>query len=905
MSQQRPSFATPSQHSLVCKVSCFSLLLSSDHHHVQALNSFLEDPPRPIEPDPSNGGISLAASSSPGLTDFGDLQPNGNIHRSSNVNDAFMRNPRQQQNPLAHWYTSHGPWDPVHGRNSNVFRTGNNSRPSVPSFSGYRNYASLSECETTAPGHLPSDSGYGGSLPRQSVVEASLYGDCDQFGDAGSVSSHLANVHFDRSLLPPSEAWGQQASTQNLLSLNGDANRLVCPFCKVKVKTKSELKKHNQKHTKPHYCQVSDCPRTEGFSTPNDVERHMRSCHPGIGAKGKYYKCTVAGCRSKEKQWPRADNFRQHLKRVHQIQNVDDDIEKYVCGPQPPPGHDLAGLASVGNGLIPLDMDHNGMNPDSWSLNMQSLHREVPRDSCGLNDYMDQQMDFQQDAVAQQHLEITSCAGDHVPDQPPMQLSPMALDTGAPLAPSPSEGISCQSHALQDLTVSSTAAQEANYDETSFLNKASMSHAESEQSDQSVVQHGLEPPEFAPSEEGFCEESSNFEQSASRDLEESPDADEEHDPPPPQMANILDDDDSFSITFTTPVSMPSGPSGDGDSMHVSPDDAQAAEMSLDFSDVLKNQTKAFDLIKALKEQGLLAGILEQLHYQPSREEEPTATVATPSRHDVSTDKHACAEPGCDKFFRRQCELRKHIKRHVKPYGCTFPPCDKRFGSKNDWKRHENSQHCHVELWKCNEDSGSGVGESCNQPFNRREHFRAHLTKDHGITDPKAVEHKLEDCLDGRNYELRFWCGFCKKMVQVREKGQKVWLRRVNHIDDHFSGQMDISEWKTPESGLQEVDVVLMAASDSDHVGLQNSASAHSAGAECSERPPKRGADGGVRHSRPSKKARTSTLWYCCGCDCQQLEAFSTTCLTPSCREHERCNDCSSDTIPLNSGENDL
>lgn len=204
-------------------------------------------------------------------------------------------------------------------------------------------------------------------------------------------------------------------------------------------------------------------------------------------------------------------------------------------------------------------------------------------------------------------------------------------------------------------------------------------------------------------------------------------------------------------------------------------------------------------------------------------------------------------------------VRKHTKRHEKPYGCTFPRCDKRFGSKNDWKRHENSQHYKLEMWKCNEPSESAVGESCKKTFNRREHFKLHLAREHGIKDSAHVEFKLKDCLDARNYEVRFWCGFCEDMVQVKDKGSDAWVGRFNHIDNHFSGKMDISAWKSPAPGLQEVDVVPMPSSESGHSEFQKTASARAGNGG---RTLKRGAGGEDQHSRPLKKARSSALWYC-------------------------------------------
>lgn len=203
-----------------------------------------------------------------------------------------------------------------------------------------------------------------------------------------------------------------------------------------------------------------------------------------------------------------------------------------------------------------------------------------------------------------------------------------------------------------------------------------------------------------------------------------------------------------------------------------------------------------------------------------------------------------------------------MKRHAKPYGCTFPRCDKRFGSKNDWKRHENSQHYQLELWKCNEKSHAHPSELCNKAFNRRELFKTHLSKDHGITNSAIVDKKLEECLDVRNYEVRFWCGFCTKIIKFEEKGLNAWLGRSNHMDDHFSRQMDISEWKNPDEGLPEEGIVLEQSSEVSHSGSRTTAATFSAVAESGVRPSKRSADGGAQRTRPPKKPRPNAVWYC-------------------------------------------
>jgi len=81
-------------------------------------------------------------------------------------------------------------------------------------------------------------------------------------------------------------------------------------------------------------CTVPGCSRTEGFSTTNDLERHIKSKHPSAmsdTAMTKKFRCLVHGCKSKEKSWPRLDNFRSHLKRVHGNQlRYDDEFDELI-----------------------------------------------------------------------------------------------------------------------------------------------------------------------------------------------------------------------------------------------------------------------------------------------------------------------------------------------------------------------------------------------------------------------------------------------------------------------------------------------------------------------------------------------------------------------------------------------
>lgn len=144
-----------------------------------------------------------------------------------------------------------------------------------------------------------------------------------------------------------------------------------------------------------------------------------------------------------------------------------------------------------------------------------------------------------------------------------------------------------------------------------------------------------------------------------------------------------------------------------------------------------------------------------------------------------------------------------MKRHERPYGCTFLTCNKIFGSKNDWKRHENSQHFHLETWRCDEERLEGG--VCAKVCYRRQTFSDHLVKAHKMSvDDDAFKAKLDNCRIGRNCQSRFWCGFCNKLVELKKRGVDAWTERFDHIDDHFMGRhglpkQNIQDWVPMDS----------------------------------------------------------------------------------------------------------
>ena len=127
-----------------------------------------------------------------------------------------------------------------------------------------------------------------------------------------------------------------------------------------------------------------------------------------------------------------------------------------------------------------------------------------------------------------------------------------------------------------------------------------------------------------------------------------------------------------------------------------------------------------------------------------------------------------------------------MKRHERPYGCTFVTCNKIFGSKHEWQSHENSEHFSLEMWRCDEKRLEGG--PCAKVCYRRQIFYEHLVKAHHMSDDSEIASKADNCRVGRNHQGRFWCGFCTKLVELNNKGVEAWTERFDHIDDYFMGR---------------------------------------------------------------------------------------------------------------------
>ncbi|KAJ9156336.1 C2H2 and C2HC zinc finger [Pleurostoma richardsiae] len=887
----------------------------------------IEGRPRPIEVDLTNSR-NLAASMLPPLPASYDYPSDYQFAAHSRTSPRAAEAGARVPNTLSEWYFSRdGPWDPIQGKNAAIPRSPDartRTRPAVTnpqgrvSFTQFRGSTVASECETLPSAVLPSDSGYE-SRTRPSVGNPSVYGDHDRSADTQSIVGQLGGFQLDglqqdgfphRESNLPRDGYPQPGISNPATSSpdTGGNRSLVCPFCHKTVKTKSELNKHEKRHTKPFRCTEAGCHRVDGFSTMNDLDRHKRCCHPDANAAGNRFRCALGACRNKTKIWPRADNFRSHLKRVHQYNNIsEEELENFVYRETPTCNPDLAGLGSSVIYEIPMNISPTSLLPPANWLIDQRPDLETLEERTGLGNnsppsYIGDAMDFQDtsDLVASPSYPIIS-PPDRGQSRTPGVLKPQ-MESVQESQDDPSVTRPPESQSQSDAAEASSGSPDSGYFPSEFLKDSPMSDNPAEEAAE---------PEKTPKEVIAVDED------ASNDIPQKEIREASVSSPNQQPPDSSAENPSAEIARTDPIPtedeeatqppLPSDSAQEADDVSPTADKEDNAR-TVEVSERLQSTPSSNDIIdvdeartlfKSLHEKGELEKLLEEFGY-PKAKVTCTKAKKAPSIQSQGSEnnQHHCSK--CSKSFPRQCELKKHMKRHEKPYGCTFPPCSKRFGSKNDWKRHENSQHFQLEMWKCNEPGTNGASSLCGKACHRRETFKYHLMKDHNITAPEAIDERLKSCSIGRHSDDKFWCGFCEKVVTIyAERGLKALTGRFDHIDAHFSGRlgpkMDISQWKSPDPDLPDLSFDSPSGSeDGSSQGSPPELSKGSSEPTASSAFVKRKREEHDTASRPSKRSKVdqdNSAWFCCHCRSMNLVATADRCTAVTCSGHERCEEC--------------
>lgn len=732
-------------------------------------------------------------------------------------------------------------------------------------------------------GTAPDDSGYGGTRSAYSFAESVAGNDrCAENAFLETPADQMIGDLTINQMYPPSQMQHHQASTVEFL----------CNHCGHSCKTKSELKKHSARHEKPYKCTYETCTKAkQGFSTPNDLARHKKTVHREHNENDPIYICHHGGCsRKKEKLWPRADNFRSHLSRSHNINlKADSDLGEYRHKPNTAKS---LGIKDKTRSTAHVNPGHRPMQLQDAPLVYTCPHHPCPQAKgktwlraddfrAHLSHDHNLQLDddlkgchFQFEAAEAHALRgVGSSIADVDPEPRPAQLQDSPDLRGDQVSTTALGQVQDESSKQSNLPLTQTCMTSGDRSpliQPNILNALKMPSVSGSETlpSQPIV-------DLTCADEGSLGES----EAMLPPDEETPEPFDHEGDDIIGDEQILDHQEPLMLQIASPTASiqlkADSPQDDiTESLIATQTPGQVLEASTEAppADTLTFEScKASELFPLLKNAptgdllSFLRNIPKELLEKALKPEDQSA-----SGNDDSSDpgEHQKAEilcSECGKAFSRNCELRKHMKRHDKPYGCTYKTCGKKFGSKNDWKRHESSQHFQLESWNCN-------FKDCDKVLPRRELFKWHLINHHKEKDSQKIDKLQEECRLGRHCDPRFWCGFCDKFVEITGEVVNSWTKRCDHIDSHLFGKDGLEEkkmyqWRYLEDKLAEAEPEGKIAEDSSKASKKRKATEDVS-------------------SRPAK--RTNISWNCC--NCSGLESYH---ISVSCHQcqHQRCAHC--------------
>ncbi|CAI6332104.1 unnamed protein product [Periconia digitata] len=760
MSQPNPTYDSPFDYTLGTHHNLFDSHSSQvhspsyqQHQHQQQWSQQSESRPAGPAPSPSpSQQTPVSASSTNPLKPHGMSMP-ASFHLKDHIehNNSLLAVPQLGRTTPGSIDPSYSavfggihdpPWSAVRLRN-NSFPNGTSlfSHPD-PNYTTYRD-GPPSDLGSGAP---RSDSGYQTQYAPSVTIEPERPGQ----DISPQISIGMGNMTVASSISEPTEVIpmsSDQASQWSGRSGSVGKSTFFCSVCKEVSKCPSDYKKHRLKHDKPHVCNVHGCRRAaigRGFTTKNDLDRHKKSVHR-VGVEKGSYQCASEHCRNKGKIWPRLDNFKQHIHRMHKDEDEHDLVTRSAYRESYAPNGESFSVAPLDTALAGIGTDKqfsgkdlddptSGMSltPDQKSSRWNSFDataRDFALDVDRAND--DPHETVSAKASRRARLEPShgksrasrsySGNGARRRQDSLRMLADVAGITGSrsQLSSAPQTKAEQQRQVLQQL--SKTISDD-------LPSGSYMEHADLEK----VVLKVLRDATGQSSKESLLENSNHSDS--------------------PSISEIQDN----SIVIT---------------------EAEMLKASRDISDLIKK----------------------------SRRPRPDSSSRRSSK---ASPPHRFPCDRCDITVSRLCDLKKHTKRHTKPYGCTYPKCFKRFGAKSDWKRHENSQHYQQEVYLCHYPStvpsltpSTEPFTPCNELYYHSNQFRAHLEEEHKISDPQKLERDLRERRIGMGNQRRFWCGFCKTIVPLREKRNAAWDERFDHIDNHFSKkEQRIEDWTCLEAG---------------------------------------------------------------------------------------------------------
>lgn len=133
------------------------------------------------------------------------------------------------------------------------------------------------------------------------------------------------------------------------------------------------------------------------------------------------------------------------------------------------------------------------------------------------------------------------------------------------------------------------------------------------------------------------------------------------------------------------------------------------------------------------------------------------------------------------------------------YACSFRVygCRSVFWKRNEWKRHVNTIHLRLELYRCDREECRSANYGYHE-FNRKDLFIAHLRRIHA---QDKVDY--QKCQQIRKAPSLSWCADCKEMFDN-------WDDRMEHMARHYkqhsgfeeSEDLNLSQWALREGLLR-------------------------------------------------------------------------------------------------------
>ena len=189
-------------------------------------------------------------------------------------------------------------------------------------------------------------------------------------------------------------------------------------------------------------------------------------------------------------------------------------------------------------------------------------------------------------------------------------------------------------------------------------------------------------------------------------------------------------------------------------------------------------------------------VIRRRRTQSSREVGPSPLLGTSSR--------VAKRPGAGKRSKSFQHRDEHAYQApssssgTRPFPCPLAAygCDASFGSKNEWKRHVNTQHLRLSFWRCDQ----CPVEPRPNDFNRKDLFTQHVRRMHlpngrrqttsnarsaardGNADEQVLQEAAKRCYRiERSPPEQSCCIFCEKQFQ----GRGSWDERMEHVGGHF------------------------------------------------------------------------------------------------------------------------